>query len=144
MDRPKLLLTFSAVVGLIAPGTALLWAFNPRLIIDQSLAKLLWLSFVLTCLPVFICFVILSVLSFMLKIPRTTQDLYTEFTIAIFPTAIGYFSVALLVYFFELNHRTGAIVALGLIVCLLLILVGIRKSSPNNQIQQTPKSGTAN
>lgn len=91
MRRQELILAFVVLSGLIAPGAAAIWVFDPKFVYEKDVSKLVFLSFVLTAAPALFNFVVVSVFGFMRGHPRNTQRLSTEFTFALMAIAISYF-----------------------------------------------------
>ncbi len=113
MQTPQLILAFVVLSGLIAPGAATIWVFDPKFVYENDVSKLVFLSFVLTAAPALLNFVVFSVFGFMRGHPRNTQRLSTEFTFSLMAIAISYFAMV----FVSLVYRPSILIfAVGAIL----------------------------
>lgn len=132
MTRPQLICTFVVLSGLIAPGAATLWVFDPAFIYEKEVSKIIFLSFVLTAAPAFLNFVVISVFGSMRGYPRDTQRFSTEFTFALMAVAAAYFIMVLVFLLYPLSVSIFSIGALILNIISVIVFI-LLMDSPNEK-----------
>jgi len=132
MTRSQLMLAFIILSGLIAPGAATLWVFDPTFIYEKEVSKIILLSFVLTSAPAFFNFVVITVFGLMKGHPRNTQRISTEFTFALMAVALAYFIMVLISIICELSVVFFALGALVINIIAVITFVRLM-DSPDEQ-----------
>jgi hypothetical protein len=125
IERPQLILAFVVLAGLLAPGAAVIWAFDSTLVYEKDVSKLVFMSFVLTALPGLFNFVVISVFGLMRGHPRNTQRLSTEFTFSVLAVAISYSVMVFVSVIYKPGIVLFSICALLLNIVMVAVFVAL-------------------
>jgi hypothetical protein len=123
LEATHLLLAFVLLSGLLAPGTAVIWIFDPTFIYEKDVSKLLFLSLVLTTPPCLFNFVVFSTFWQMRGHPGDKQSLGTVFTFSVLSIAISYSLVVFVSLICKLKMTVFSLLALLLDILLVALFV---------------------
>lgn len=131
LETTQLLLAFVSLSGLLAPGAAVIWVFDPSFVYEKDVSKLLFLSFVLTTPPSLFNFVVFSTFWHIRGNPGNKQGFGTIFTFSVLAIAISYSLLVFVSLICELKMTTFSLLALLLNILLVALFVKLMPA-PNN------------